>query len=240
MRCLPPRVNEIPDTFFADLTRANDSQASCESAELFWGRFEQASKILALWSPGCACAASQIGLTKFPRIFFADLTRANDSEACCVAAELFWGRFEEASKILARWGPAYACAASHLGLTQFSTLFFADLSGANDSQASCESAKLLGAGFEQATKIVSLWGPTCECAASLLGFTKFPTRFFADLMRANASQFCCGSAELFWGRFEEASKSLALFCPTCACAASHLGLVNFPKLFSDLTRAIDS
>ena len=46
MPCLPLRVDEIPDTFFADLTRANDSQACCESAELFWGRFEQASKIL--------------------------------------------------------------------------------------------------------------------------------------------------------------------------------------------------
>ena len=71
--------------------RANDLQFCCESAEHILGRFEQASKILALFGLTCAYAACHLGLTKFLTIFFADLTRANDSQGCCESAELFWG-----------------------------------------------------------------------------------------------------------------------------------------------------
>ena len=123
MRCLPPRVDENPDTLFVDLTRANVLQAFCESAEFFLGRLEQGTKILALWGLACECAVSHLGLTKFPTLSIPDLTRANDSQACCESAELFRGPLKQGSKILALWGSAYAFAASHLGWTKFPTLF---------------------------------------------------------------------------------------------------------------------
>ena len=44
MRSLRPSVKEIANTFFADLTRANDSQACWESAEQVWADSSQPVK----------------------------------------------------------------------------------------------------------------------------------------------------------------------------------------------------
>ena len=74
-------------------------------------------------------------------------------------------------------GPVCACAPFDLGFKKFQTIFFADLSRANDPQSCYESAEQDWADSSEPVKLLALWGPFCTSAPSDLGLTKLPTLF---------------------------------------------------------------
>ena len=186
------------------------------------GRFQTARKLLALWASSCACAGSDL---KCVKVLGTLRSRSNDCKQLAGLPRVcrtILGRFQTARKLLALWASSCACAGSDLKCVKvLGTLS----SRSNDCKRLAGLPRvcrtILGL-FQTARKFLELWASACACAGSDLKCAKVQGTLRS---RSNDCKRLAGLPRVcrtILGRFQTASKLLALWASACACAGSDL------------------
>ena len=200
------------------------------------GRFQTATKLLALLASASACAASDLNCAEVRDTLSSRSNVFKRLAGLPRVCRTSLGRFRTARKLLAFWASTCACAASDLNWAEvWGTLssrsnVFKGLAG---QPRVCRTS--LGR-FQTDRKLFALWASACACAASDLKCGEVRATLCS---RSNVFKRLAGLPRVCrtsLGRFQTARKLLAVWASACACAASDLKSGEVRVLYiSDLT-----